>query len=186
MRLFIAINLPENNKNSIEETVNKIQPFFDSSARFVPPENWHLTLTFLGYQPAEAIDLILKATEETAAEFSAPEVELEKILWAPPDRPVKRMIWVNGSKKTSEILGEIKNTLEEKLIKNKVKFKIDYPKLNAHLTLVRFQNSSKSLLLQELPDFQPIVFRAKTLDLMESHLKRSGAEYETISQFAFK
>jgi len=185
MRLFIAINLPENAKDIISDSVQKLEKIYRDE-RFIPRENWHLTICFLGYQPDEAIGPILEATKETAAEFSKPEIELEKIILAPPDRPEKRMVWLAGAKKTSEILGELENNLEKKLIENKVKFKIDYPVFNSHLTLVRMEYPSRNFLPPELPDFRPIVFRTESLDLMESHLKRTGAEYEIISQFAFK
>lgn len=185
MRLFIAINLPENTKDIIGDSVQKLEKIYQNE-RFIPRENWHLTICFLGYQPDEAISPILETTKETAAEFSEPEIELEKIILAPLDKPAKRMIWIKGTKKTSEILGKIKNHLEEKLIENKVKFKIDYPEFNAHLNLVRMKYPSKNFLPLETSDFRPVIFKAETLDLMESHLKRTGAEYEVISQFDFE
>lgn len=182
-RLFIAINLPKTAKDRIGEAVSQLPDY--GNARFVSPQNWHLTISFLGYQPDEAFGPILEATKETVADFSGPTIELEKIFLAPPDRPEKRMVWLAGAKKTSEILGKLKNNLEKKLIENKVRFKIDYPVFNSHLTLVRMEYASRSFLAPELPDFRPIVFQAESLDLMESHLKRSGAEYEILSSFKF-
>jgi len=184
MRLFIAINLPEKTKNTIEEAVNKIQPLFDASARFLSPKNWHLTITFLGYQPQEAIGPILKAIKETANNFSPITIDFESISYGPPDKPA-RMVWLVGTKQTSKILSDLKIKLENALIENGVKFKQENRPFNTHITLVRFSN-----ILGKLPNYLitqlPLSFEAKTLDLMESHLKRSGAKYEPISQFAFK
>jgi len=184
MRLFIAINLPEKTKNTIEEAVNKIQPLFDSTARFAPPENWHLTITFLGYQPQEAVDPILKSIKETAGIFPPVKIDFESISYGPPDGPA-RMVWIVGAKQTSEILSGLKTKLEEKLIENGVKFKQENRDFSAHLTLVRFPNTLSGLSNKLITPLS-LTFEAKTLDLMESHLKRSGAEYEPISQFAFK
>jgi len=185
MRLFIAINLPEKIKDNIVEAVQKLKEnYFEE--RFILRENWHLTICFLGYQAEGTFTGILKSIKETAAEFPAPEIELEKIILAPPERKVKTMVWIKGSQRTSEILGRLQKILEKKLVENKIHFKIDSYEFNAHLTLVRFQNHFVNPSPLEFSDFQPLVFKAETLDLMESHLKRSGAEYEILSRFAFK
>jgi 2'-5' RNA ligase len=207
-RLFIAINLPKTARDKIGEAIAGLEKIYPNE-RFISPENWHLTISFLGYQPDEAFGPILEAIKETAANFSGPEIELEKIILAPPDKPEKRMVWLIGAEKTSEMLGELKNNLEEKLMGNKVAFKPENRQYNSHLTLVRMEYPSRSFLAPDLPDFRPIVFRAESLDLMESHLnpvrnrpaegtatialgrsvsngvKRSGAEYEVLSAFKF-
>lgn len=185
MRLFIAINLPEKTKNTIEKAVNKIQPLFDDfPARFLSPKNWHLTITFLGYQPQEAVGPILKAIEETADNFNPIEIDFESISYGPPDRPA-RMVWLVGTKQTSEILSELKLKLEDTLAKNGVRFQKENRSFSAHLTLVRFSGALGKLPNKSISPLS-LSFEAKTLDLMESHLKRTGAEYEPLSQFAFK
>lgn len=183
-RLFIAINLPISAKARIREAVEKLEKIFPNE-RFVSYENWHLTVSFLGYQPDEVIIPILEAMKETSADFPAPEIKLEKIILAPPDKKEKRMIWLSGSAETSKSLGEIKDKLEEKLIENKVSFRLENRQFNSHLTLSRFQEPFRDSGNIALPDFRPVVFIPESLDLMESHLKRSGAEYELLSKFDF-
>lgn len=103
------------------------------------------------------------------------------------------MIWLTGTKQTSKILGEIKDKLEDELVKNGVRFKRDKRPFNGHLTLARFQfNFGKSNLpkldnIKEvgLPDIENLSFTAKSLDLMESRLKRTGAEYEILQSIDF-
>jgi len=184
MRLFIAINLPQEVKDKIEEAVIKIQPLFNFPVRFLTPQNWHLTITFLGYQPDEALGSILKSIQETAAGFDPVLIKFEKIIYGPPGKPA-RMLWLVGAEEISQNLGEIKEKLETELIKNKVNFRQEKRQFHTHLTLARFQYEGI-----ELPSEVPLpkidcCFEAQTLDLMESHLKRSGAEYELLSQFAF-
>jgi len=104
------------------------------------------------------------------------------------------MIWLTGSKKTSEILGEIKNELEDELVKNGVRFKKENREYNAHLTLARFQPNPRKFNLPKLTNIKEVGFLnienlsfvVQSLDLMESHLKRSGAEYEILAKVDFK
>jgi len=188
MRLFVAINLPENIKEVVERMINDLEIGINqhksaAEIRFLPKENWHLTVTFLGYQPEEAINSILKSIKETATNFNQIRIDFESISYGPPDKPA-RMVWLVGAKETSRTLNELKIKLENKLIENGVRFKRGNRPFNAHLALARF-----SEYLGKMPNnlIAPLTlsFEAETLDLMESHLKRSGAEYETLFEFDF-
>jgi len=210
-RLFIAINLPphqmrigaegtNSNKSSlwcgglpgktncikckIQYLIENLKPSFDSNFRWPPSKNWHLTLVFLGNQSDEAIIPILESIKETAKNFSAPVIEFEKIIYGPPNKP-PRMIWLTGSKETSKIIGEIKNNLENSLVDGGVRFRIENRPFNSHLTLARFQFIPKNFQLPNslIPQL-PINFTAESIDLMESRLKRTGAEYEVLTEFA--
>jgi 2'-5' RNA ligase len=217
-RLFIAINLPDGIKNTIEKfvsnfkiSVNQRSHQRESAAemRFLPKENWHLTLVFLGYQPDEAISPILESIKETAKNFPSPAIEFEKIIWAPPGK-TPRMIWLCGTKETSKALGEIKKYLDDSLIKNGVGFQKENRLFNTHLTLARFHQTrinadsyadKRGCISARLPAPErsdggqvnqhinqrqsALAFYANSIDLMESHLKRTGAEYEILSKMDF-
>lgn len=189
-RLFIAINIPPEVKKRIEEIAEGLK------VRFLPPENWHLTLVFLGYQPDEAINPILESLKETVKNFPEPTVEFEKIILVPANRPA-RMIWLCGSKETSKILGEIKNKLEDELVKNGVRFQRESREYNAHLTLARFSPTQINADIKQIgadiisvnqrsnQHKSALSFQAQSLDLMESYLKRTGAEYEILANLTF-
>lgn len=187
-RLFIAINLPEEVKQRITEIIKQINPekFSDkSNFRWLSPENWHLTLVFLGYQPDEVISPILESIKETVQHFPVSTVEFEKIILAPPGK-TPRMIWLCGTKETSKALGEIKKYLDDSLIKNGVGFQRENRPFNTHLTLARFQSGQQNN-QNKLPNYpiHQLSFIAQSLDLMESHLKHTGAEYEILSKMDF-
>jgi len=175
-RLFIAINLPDEVKNKIEQITKQIADF-----HWIPSKNWHLTLVFLGYQPDEAIIPILESIKKAGQNFSAPTVEFEKIIYGPPNKP-PRMVWLNCTKQTSKILGEIKNKLENDLIANRVRFKIENRPFNSHLTLMRFSNDPPILSSQSVGNLN---FTSQSIDLMESRLKPSGAEYDILTRVDF-
>jgi 2'-5' RNA ligase len=203
-RLFIAINLPENIKKRIEADIRGFKQFLEADLRgeirWLPPENWHLTITFLGYQPDQALEPILKSIKETIKKHSNILLNIrmffEKIILMPPRRP--RMIWLAGSEETSKKLDEIKKYLENELIKDGVKFQRENRPYNAHLTLARFQPIARKNVDRTRADAEKILresalgprrsalgFQAQSLDLMESHLKRTGAEYEVLAKLTF-
>ena len=218
-RLFIAINLPEQLKNSIAQIITDLDADMrryrlkESTFRWIPKEQWHLTITFLGYQPDEAIEPILRSIKQTVFDYSNilknNRIVFEKIIWAPP-RKTPRMIWLDATKKTSKTLGMIKNKLEDELVKNGVRFRRENREYHAHLTLARFQQTRTYADLEaDAPrrygagltrthadnisvnqrsnqrESAWLAFYAESLDLMESHLKPTGAEYEILAKVDF-
>lgn len=181
-RLFIAVNLPENVKNEIEKAIEKIRFEFTGDIRFVERKNWHITITFLGWQEDGAIGPILDAAKKTAEDFDAPEIEITDIDYGPKNKP-PRMIWLNGGVKTSKKLAEIKDDLENNLVDGGVVFGKEHRVLNVHITLARLQT------FDDLPAIKTelnIKFPANSLDLMESELLRSGSEYDILQSFPFR
>ena len=185
-RLFIAINLTEDIKKEIRRIIEELdskmhfskQPTF----RWLSEENWHLTLTFLGGQPEESIIPILESIKSAVLCIEPPLIEFENMLFGPPNRR-PRMIWLTTTKQTSEILGKIKNKLEDLLDKNGVKFRKENRKFQGHLTLARFEPlSQKETKLLRVGD---LIFTPQSLDLMESKLFRTGAEYIILEKVDF-
>jgi len=194
-RLFIAINLPEQLKNSIAQIITDLDADMrrrsvkESTFRWIPKEQWHLTITFLGYQPDEAIGSILKSIKQTVFDYSNilknNRIVFEKIILAPPGK-TPRMIWLDTTKETSKTLGIIKNKLEDELVKNGVRFQRENREYHAHLTLARFRSPLITADIISLNQrSSQLAFYAKSLDLMESHLKPTGAEYEILAKVDF-
>lgn len=182
-RVFVAINLPGIIRRDLGKAVDKIKPLFGDTVRFLAPENLHLTVEFLGYQDDHSVSLISQALEKTAVEFQPPTIRFEKIIYGPAGK-TPRMIWLTCDKETSFGLGKIKDFLEKELFALGVSFRQEHRLFNAHLTVARFEAVSK----KELPPLEISFnreFEAESIDLMESHLKRSGAEYDVLSKFEF-
>lgn len=186
-RVFVAINPDEQTIAKIGELVNecreKLPSGIERQIRFLPPENWHITLSFLGYQDEVDIEKIKTALAEAAKSHIAFEVKIEKLIWGPPDK-VPRMIWLSGDSTTSKKLGEIKNHLEDILEASGVPFDRESRHFNAHITLARFDLR----LPRPKPEIEKGVdlrFGAKSLDLMESKLERGGAKYTVLQKFSF-
>lgn len=196
-RLFIAINPPKELKNIIRSAVRDLWDRYDIEMKWIMPEYWHLTVSFLGWQPDQSIDGIISAMKDVVEEFPSPTIELGEIVLA-PDAEHPRMIWLSGTEESSRELGKLKEKIEDSLVDNNVRFKIEKRKFNAHMNLARMRIEEMSNMdmgeLQKMVDqanlklekYLPMSFEVQSLDLMESHLERSGAEYLTLSEFKFK
>ncbi|MFH0712857.1 MAG: RNA 2',3'-cyclic phosphodiesterase [Candidatus Jorgensenbacteria bacterium] len=176
IRLFVAVLIPEDIRDSIAELVSGLQKVrgLPQDIRFVPPENWHFTLTFLGYQDesvAPQISRLLKFDLDS-------DIEFEKVIYGPPG-PGPRMIWLTTKRRTSEELGKIKKRLEDEFETGGIRWHRELRPYRAHLTLARFpETSPKNLpLIEKEIDWR---YKAQEIHLMRSTLKRTGAEYEVL------
>lgn len=179
VRFFIAVPLPEDITAKIEDLAAEIGSFrgLPQDIRFAPKENWHFTTTFLGYEPEETIPVIIKVLNDIGFPGPIP-IRFEKLTYGPLNR-TPRLIWLTVDRETSLNLGTIKNTIEDELIKNNVRWPRDSRPVG-HLTLARF----KEIPLRTLPKIErdlDLSYSATEIRLMRSTLKRTGAEYETLS-----
>ena len=181
-RLFLAINILDDIKKKIskkKENLESMIPGADftlpGATHVTPQENWHLTLIFLGYQEDEAVLPIINSMQNIVSSFNSPEIILNDISYAPP-KGAPRMIWVNGTKETSQNLSSLKIALENELIKNKVRFKLENREFNSHITLARFVEMPKEELPEIGAEYKNLnwFFIPESVDLMESHLSGSG------------
>ncbi|MDO8442851.1 MAG: RNA 2',3'-cyclic phosphodiesterase [bacterium] len=184
-RLFIAINIPKD----IKEKISKKRDLLESlipSIRFVGEENWHLTLVFLGEQSDEAILPIIKSMKDLIPGFTCPGINFSDISYGPV-KGAPRMVWLNGDENTSKTLSVLKTQLEDELIKNGVRFKLENREFRTHITLAKFSEDQRSGLPDLGGEFKGLnwFFEAESLDLMESRLSGKGAEYEVLQRIDF-
>ena len=114
-RVFISISLPERVKDKIEKELDNIRYKFTDNIRFIDRKNWHITITFLGYQEDEFIGEIIKSMGKIIPQIEQPKINFTDIDYGPKEK-TPRMIWLNSCESMSEILGEIKNDLEKDLM----------------------------------------------------------------------
>jgi len=176
-RVFIAIDLPDDIKDGILEVLSIWKNKLKFPIRWIKPENWHLTLVFLGYQQIEDIKLIEEKIKPIVSTFKNFEINLDKIIYGPPGKP-PRMIWVKAQSPEYNVL---KESIESGLIKAGIKFKKEIRSPNPHLTLARFQESIR--IFPEINTQVDLSFKVEKIVLMESQLKSSGAEYIPLNYF---
>lgn len=175
-RLFIAINLPYELK---KELGNLKARWPDLDMRWIRPDNIHLTLFFLGETDIDEIPIIAQCCREALNGISSFKVELEQISLGPtPSNP--RLVWVSLRK--SEILEKLWQNLRSKLLNNSIHFENLNRRFLPHLTVARFFNVPRGFRDEKLETR----FTAKSFELMESELRREGAEYTILESYKFK
>jgi len=197
-RIFIAVNLPEDIKRRLLDFQKKWEHL---PVRWTKKSSLHLTVVFIGYADEQEIYEICRLTKEIVKKYEPFSIIFEKILYGPPAlRPIRlalrvvskvepqvqgkapRMIWLKG--KASDEISKIKNELEEAFVssENLKAFRIETRPFSLHITLARM-NMGRWHSLEQKPeleqDFKAIVPVA-SIDVMESDLKRDGAEYTVL------
>lgn len=182
-RIFIAINLPEDIKKQLTDYQNK---WLELPCRWIKKENLHITLMFLGYLSDEELMEVLKITKEVSQRHQPFLIELKKIIYGPPKKMPPRMVWVEGEK--SKELGELQKDLENSLLSSSLKsLETESRPYTPHITLGRIRQWE---FRQIEPEERPIIdedislnFEINSIEIMESQLKRGGAEYTILESF---
>ncbi|MHB9019353.1 MAG: RNA 2',3'-cyclic phosphodiesterase [Minisyncoccota bacterium] len=184
-RLFLAINIPKDIKQKISKKKDLLESLIPG-IRFVGEENWHLTLVFLGQQGDEALLPIIRSMKDIVSSFACPEINFTGISYGPL-KGTPRMIWINGDEKTSRALSTLKVSLEDELVKNKVRFKLENREFLSHITLAKFSETLRNELPELSDEFKDLnwFFEAEGLDLVESHQSQKGSEYEILQRIEF-
>jgi 2'-5' RNA ligase len=188
-RLFFGVHLPTRVTTLLEQIQKESKEAdADGALRWVPPENFHVTLHFLGDTDASLIpDIVAAATTELHG-LSAGNVELASAGTFPSaKRP--RVLWI-GLSDTGQVLRGIYEGLAAPL--RAMDFDLDTRPYHPHITLgyarkradpraVRraygdFVGAAGGALTGELPGV-PV----NRVALVESELSKEGPRYTTLS-----
>jgi 2'-5' RNA ligase len=184
-RIFIAINLPENLKKQLSLYESK---WPELPCRWTRPENLHITLVFLGYVKDEELPEILEITKTAALKNKSFSIRLKKICYGPTDKKPVRMVWAEGEK--SRELAVLQTDLENGLHGGVTNFKKEARAFTPHITMGRLKLwEFRAMEPQERPEISEDVlldFEVNSIEIMESHLKRTGAEYTVLESYPLK
>ena len=182
-RIFISIGLPEEVVHTLAEALKKWRWL---PIRWSAEENWHMTIIPPFYADEKELFAAKEVMAVVARNFEPFRLAFDSIILAPPDKKA-RMIWFSGPQ--SKKLEEFKQKIEEVFLHSGAIFSLKHEKRSvaSHITLARFEEGNlheleqKTRILEELK----LSFLAEAVDITESNLKSSGAEYETLSRISF-
>jgi 2'-5' RNA ligase len=173
VRLFVAVPLTAEARARISDALPGPLP-----GREVRPENWHITVRFLGEVGDVERDLVIDALER--AEFGAPFRLRWSGLGAFPRPRRATVLWLGidrGDTELRELAGGAEEALEG------AGFAPEDRPFRSHLTLSRIRPHQDVTPL--LDGFRPLGFEMTVdrLVLYRSHLGRGGARYEEVEVF---
>lgn len=179
MRLFIAIEISEEIKTGLAKVVAKLKDA-GADVKWVRPEGMHLTIKFFGEVDENRKDKIISSLEQVS-EKKSPFTVTFKGLGAFPDLNRPRVVWA-GIEKGREELKDISKELEASL--SELGFSKEPREFSPHLTFGRVKsNRNKNGLVSALNahnNFTLPQLNVDKINLIQSILKREGAEYRTV------
>lgn len=183
MRLFVALVLPDEIKNYLNQIISDLQKA-DAGVKWVKPEQIHLTVKFLGETNESKVDSIKNSLDNIAEKQKTINVSLSK-LGVFPNLVRPKIIWVGLEGEISALANladKVSNDFE------KFGFEKERRKFKAHLTLGRVKSDRGLFELSDLIskyNLSQMQFDFKKLVLYKSVLTPKGPIYSVVSESEF-
>lgn len=187
MRLFVALEIPAAVRDNLATLIDELRAADASSskyrARWVRPENLHVTLKFTGQVDAGKLDAIGAALAEVRS-GRAVELRFRGLGFFPNDkRPRVLFGGVKASPNLVPLAGEIDARMQKLGIPRETRdfaphltlARFDPPGISENLRAVAQKNSAREFGALNTGEFH----------LIESKTRTTGAEYTRLSSFAF-
>ena len=187
-RSFIALEIPQPLQIEFSHLIERLKPIFPFPARWVKPENIHLTLKFMGNIPTSTLESlkvglkpIFEYLEPIALKFTElgvfPIVRSPKILWVGMEAPAKLSQRVNKIEQLSRLLG----------------IPPENRPFSPHLTLGRFdgersseENRNIAGLISSVKCDLPENMASRYVTIFKSDLTRQGPVYSPLFRIELK
>lgn len=176
---FFAVKLPKETKEFLHEWIEERKEDFPF-ARWVHPEDYHITLAFLGFAPNEMLDEVMgniKSLLEKEASFTLTLNALGT--FGPAKSP--RIFWADVE--SSEQLQSIQRIVYQQCVETG--FELDKKPFRPHITLARKWNSGDAFDSNHLTqirerDGKPFSFNVTEIVLYETHLDQTPKYHEVV------
>ncbi|MEK2646468.1 RNA 2',3'-cyclic phosphodiesterase [Bdellovibrio sp. BCCA] len=139
-RLFFALNATDPLAETFPPTFKKLKINADRreiSVKWVPIDNFHITVSFLGDRPEEELPLIAETLQTVCTQFTPFDLKIED-MGAFSNEHDARVIWLGVQKK--RYLAEFKEILDQALLEKQILTKPDERAFSPHLTIGRLRN----------------------------------------------
>lgn len=187
LRTFIAFELPEKIQDELGKFIRSLKQANPYKIRWIPPQNIHLTVKFLGETSMADIPKINVKLDQFAANASIFRAIPGEIGAFPNLRNI-RVIWLGLS--ISDVLVHQIEQLEYQM--GEIGFEREKRGFTPHLTLGRAAIQPQSLEMRNLADnlqtMKPSnleAFEINSITFFKSDLRPTGAVYTTIQKSIF-
>lgn len=179
-RTFIAVSASPELKAAAQKLMAKLAPVA-GDVRWVPPENLHWTLQFLGEVETLETPSLCAAVAMAVAEVEAFHLECRGAGAFPaPDRP--RTLWIGAGRGTQQ-MEALHSTIQKQL--DRRGFRSEQRRYVPHLTIGRTSGKSPPHSLTRelgaLTDFDAGTMLVDEVTIYESRLSRDGSTYDVLA-----
>jgi 2'-5' RNA ligase len=174
LRLFVAVDVPEEVRLLVHDALQPLRERYPT-ARWVPRENQHVTLKFLGRTWPRLVEWVTSQVGPVAARAAPFSTRVEGIGAFPSARRA-RVLWA-GLDDAEGCMGSLAADLDAALAGE---FEREKRAFTAHLTVARFDPPTA---VGEVPQIAGEPFEVDRLVLYRSHLQRPAPVYEVLEAF---
>lgn len=179
MRLFIAIDLPQEILDNLERLLDGLRP--TARLKWSPVSNLHITTKFIGHWPDERLQEIEAALGRLPAQ-SAVQIRIRNVGYFPNPRS-PRVVWagIEAGPELAALAAATETAMAALGIAPENR------PFSPHLTLARIKEPVPLQSLRDaiarLPSLDFGSFRAERFCLYQSRLNRSGSVYTKLAEF---
>ena len=182
-RMFVGIPMPESYRIMVGELVEMLKPRVRSRIAWTKPENFHLTLRFLGNVSSSRVADLVRAL--SLVRIPPYVLQAGRVDFF-PSRPPHRVFWIGvvcGHQETSRLARDISLQLQS------IGFDMQNDRFVPHLTLGRIKKPAKdpwSAIRSDLASYVWPETSIRSFKLWESVLDHSGAHHRVLHSFDLK
>lgn len=183
MRLFVAVNLSPDARDAIRSAIDAF-PVRNPPWRWVGPENWHLTLKFLGERHAAQIDPLNAALCEVARRHHGFDMAMGAFGGFPSLRH-PRVLFYNVERGAADLVHLARDV--DIAVEAAIGLAPEGRGFHSHVTVARIKDRLSPDVVARFARVSPLteaVTRVSSFDLVESRLQRTGAVYSVVKEFA--
>jgi 2'-5' RNA ligase len=162
MRLFLGFD-PSGAERAIYGLCQRLDLADGPPLRWIPPENWHVTLVFLGDVPERSLERLITTVEPVVDRSPAIAASLVELQWFPSAlKPRMLTLRVDAPDTLARLHAAVSTALRRE------GFHSEHRAYRPHLTLARLKGSRKLVAPPPLPPIAPIAAELGELVLFES------------------
>ena len=179
-RYFIAVNVSEEIKDEAAKLQKKLYESNRSlKVSYVKPDNFHITLKFLGDLDFEQLEIVKSTVSKVSSEYEGFTVETGGIGFFPKKENARVIFWEMLDK---NILSKIAGDIDFHLSQNG--FQREKKKFSPHLTLGRIKEPRRGeIITTDTPCLNTAI---NDIKIVQSFLSPQGATYKIINSYGLK
>lgn len=177
IRLFVGLALPESHRRQLSMLSHGIE-----GARWVDPQNLHITLRFIGEIDEDVAEDIANALDNVTAEPFSVTLKGLGTFGQPP-----HALWAGVEDAPTGALAALHATIESIVVRQGLE--PEHRKFTPHATLARFKKTVNVMrvaqMLEASGDVALEPFDVSGFTLFQSHLTPQGAHYVSVAEYDF-